>query len=161
MATQGTVRIDPRKLAALMRSPSGPVMRRAIVVADLLVEGAKSRVGYNVEKEPGLGSAGGGQHLRDTITKRFVPEGGGISIWIGSSSPIARLHHEGTKPHEIVPRNGRFLVFYWPKIGRVVFLKRVNHPGTKANRYLTDAAHALGLAVVPSGRSTSGFGFTL
>lgn len=38
----------------------------------------------------------------------------------------------GTKPHVILPKKpGGVLAFYWEKIGEFVFLKKVNHPGTK------------------------------
>lgn len=35
----------------------------------------------------------------------------------------------GTRPHVIFPRNSRFLVFYWTKLQKLMFLKKVNHPG--------------------------------
>jgi len=49
--------------------------------------------------------------------------------------------HGGTRPHVIRPRNpaGR-LSFEWPKAGGRVFLRRVNHPGTRARPFLTNAA---------------------
>ena len=40
---------------------------------------------------------------------------------------------KGTAPHVIVPRKGKALRFVIG--GQVVFAKRVNHPGTKANPY--------------------------
>lgn len=47
---------------------------------------------------------------------------------------------EGTRPHEIRPRRpGGLLVFYWPKVGKVVFLPKVNHPGYKGSQFLTRA----------------------
>lgn len=37
---------------------------------------------------------------------------------------------KGARPHVIRPRNpGGRLVFYWPKAGQVVALRKVNHPG--------------------------------
>lgn len=159
MAVPASVRIDTRKLAALMRSPQGPVIRRVLVIADQLIAAAKPRIGYQADKGPGLGSAGGALHLRDTLFKRFVVDAQGAAVWVGSSHPIALIHHNGTKPHEIVPKTGRFLVFYWPKVGRVVFVKRVQHPGTKPNPFLLDAARSLGLTVRPAS-GPLGFGFT-
>lgn len=45
--------------------------------------------------------------------------------------------HEGTRPHEIRPRRAKALRF---TIGtRVVFARRVWHPGTTANPFLRDA----------------------
>lgn len=58
----------------------------------------------------------------------------------------------GTRPHVIRPRNKRVLA--WPAAGqarlsgrvktggRVIFAKRVNHPGTKAEPYLVPGAKA-------------------
>lgn len=57
-------------------------------------------------------------------------------LWIGAHDDIAYLHHEGTRPHDIVARNAQFLRF--TSRGRVVVTKHVNHPGTKPNRYLSD-----------------------
>lgn len=39
---------------------------------------------------------------------------------------------EGTKPHRITGRP--LLVFFWPKLGRTVFLRSVNHPGSKKHK---------------------------
>lgn len=44
----------------------------------------------------------------------------------------ARTTDQGSPPHEIRPkRAGGLLVFYWPKVGRTVFLPRVSHPGNR------------------------------
>lgn len=40
-----------------------------------------------------------------------------------------------TKEHEILPKRSKFLVFYWAKIGRVVYKKRVWHPGSRRENY--------------------------
>jgi len=44
----------------------------------------------------------------------------------------AQFPEEGTRAHTIVPRRAQALSFYWPKLGRRVFLARVNHPGNPA-----------------------------
>jgi hypothetical protein len=50
----------------------------------------------------------------------------------------AKYVDEGTNPHVITPRSpGGVLVFYWPKVGRVVYTKRVNHPGNIAFRWFS------------------------
>ena len=45
----------------------------------------------------------------------------------------ARTTDQGSPPHIIRPkRAGGLLVFYFPKAGRTVFLRHVNHPGNRA-----------------------------
>lgn len=58
-----------------------------------------------------------------------------LEIEIGNSklAPYAIFVHEGTKPHEIRPKNKQALKT--PFGAR----KKVNHPGTKANPYLKKA----------------------
>jgi hypothetical protein len=46
--------------------------------------------------------------------------------------------HDGTPPHEILPRGDYPLAFYWRKVGRFVTLPRVSHPGQKPKKFLTD-----------------------
>lgn len=47
-----------------------------------------------------------------------------------------------TGPTPIVARRARFLRFYWPKVGRVVFLRRVMHPGNKPYKFLWHATYS-------------------
>jgi|SRR5690606_34873846 len=47
---------------------------------------------------------------------------------------------KGTMPHVIRARRAPRLVFFWPKVGRVVSFKSVNHPGHPTpNNYLLGA----------------------
>lgn len=58
-----------------------------------------------------------------------------LEIEIGNSklTPYAIFVHDGTKPHEIRPKNKKALKTpFGPR-------KKVNHPGTKANPYLQNA----------------------
>lgn len=78
-------------------------------------------------------------------------------------SPNALRIERGTRPHIIVPKNAKALRFAASASGRrlsgrprkgatVVFARRVHHPGTKAQPYITaslrDAAAKSGLADV-------------
>lgn len=54
------------------------------------------------------------------------------------ASAVAVYQHEGTRAHDIVPRNKTALRF--PAGKQFVFAKRVQHPGIKADPYLYDAA---------------------
>jgi hypothetical protein len=65
-------------------------------------------------------------------------------VW--TAVQYAMAVQEGTKPHDIVPRNAQTLTFQHPSIaaalgfeGSMVFLRRVRHPGTAANPYIDRA----------------------
>ena len=62
--------------------------------------------------------------------------GDDIKVSVGSDDKIALIHHNGTRPHHIVPINGKALRFNYR--GRIVYRTHVYHPGTKPNRYLSD-----------------------
>jgi hypothetical protein len=137
--------VDPQKLAEILRSPNGPVMRSMIESGELVKQEARRLVGVyqpdaysaaNRKRRPGT--------LRDSIVKRvLVGPGGQPEVHVGSDDKIALWHHEGTVPHTIRPRSKPLLVFFWPRVGHVVSFKSVNHPGTQPNRFLTKALAVL------------------
>lgn len=149
MTSRGTfgtyVNIDPVKLAEFMRSPNGPVIRDLIERGERVKIEAQRLVGvyeppddYSAshrERRPGT--------LRDSIVKRVADVDGQPAVIVGSDDSIALWHHEGTQPHTITPKRASALVFFWPKVGHVVRLLSVNHPGTKPNRFLTNALNVL------------------
>lgn len=60
-------------------------------------------------------------------------QGGGIVLEISMTGKQARILEEGgkTKAHPIRPKTrGGVLAFDWPKVGKFVFFKKVNHPGS-------------------------------
>lgn len=59
----------------------------------------------------------------------------GQLIEVGSNLGYAYLVHEGAHPHLIMPNSGRTLAF--KDHGRVVYAKRVMHPGFRGRKYLT------------------------
>ena len=61
-----------------------------------------------------------------------------IDTGISATAPYAAPVHEGARPHVIRPRNARVLRFE-VEGGRVVFARRVNHPGNRPNRFLSSA----------------------
>ena len=65
----------------------------------------------------------------------------GVSGLANYSAPV----HEGARPHVIRPRNARALRFE-VEGGRIVFARRVNHPGNAANPFLRNAAHRVASA---------------
>jgi hypothetical protein len=54
-----------------------------------------------------------------------------IGFDAGSDVNYAAANDQGAKPHVIKAKNAPYLTFYWPKVGRVVHFKSVNHPGNK------------------------------
>lgn len=145
MAEQFRVVVDPAKLAEVLRSPQGPVMRRMIQDGELVKREAQRLVG--VYRPPDAYSAANRRRrpgtLRDSITKRVVATGRGPVVEVGSDDKIALLHHEGTVPHVIRARRRPYLVFFWRRVGSVVRMRQVNHPGTQPNRFLTNALRVL------------------
>lgn len=63
--------------------------------------------------------------------------GKGLTFTSGSNLRYAGWVNNGTRAHIIRPKKpGGYLRFYWPKAGRVVYMRSVHHPGTKAYRFL-------------------------
>lgn len=103
------------------------------------------------------------QQLADSRLKRSVNGVGGVHYHdsfinyvaasplrgiVGNTAPHAQWPsgggiETGTRPHPIRARRAPMLVFYWPKVGRVVRFKAVNHPGTKSYHILTDSLRAI------------------
>lgn len=108
----------------LTESPNGQVgkylRKRAIILQAL----AKKQVGVQTGA------------LRKSIRYQVVRDSKGLIATVGSGNRIALMHHNGTKPHIILPRRAQTLRFY--SHGRIVYSKLVHHPGTKPNKYLTD-----------------------
>lgn len=139
-----TIIVDPAQVNQIMRSPQGPVVRRLIEDGELVKREAKRLVGVYVPPPAGPRRARRPGTLRDSIVKRLVRKANGdVAVQVGSDDPIALWHHEGTRPHTIVPKKAPFLVFYSRRAGGVVYAKRVNHPGTQPNRYLVNALRVL------------------
>lgn len=129
---------DNAALAQLESSPAGMVVRDLVRRGQKVQDAARSQVR--------LGHVGGGPggrpNLKYSIVKRLVRDGGPLpTMLVGSDNPIALLHHEGTRAHEIRPRHKRVLVFVPKGGGPWVYARRVRHPGTRPSRYLTNNLH--------------------
>lgn len=140
-AIAATVRLNPAAIQTLLKSPEGPVLRYVYdVVAQQIVLRSKGLVARS--------EGGSGLHIQDTIVKRFVtnPVGGGSVVAVIAQHPRAMMYFTGTRPHPINPKKpGGRLVFEWK--GQTVYLRHVNHPGTKGNPFLALAARSIGLQV--------------
>lgn len=121
-----TVIFVPNKVgqAELLHSPSGPVGRHLLKMGNKLQRLAKRSVGKKTHA------------LERSISVQLTMASTGLMVRVGSDNRIALIHHEGTRPHVILPRYARALRF--TSHGHVVYAARVNHPGTRANRYLSD-----------------------
>lgn len=126
----------------LTRSPTGAVGRDLFRRAKLVEEAARQQIP--------LGHVAGGprtrrianRNLRDTVRTRIAyTEWQPPVAFVGSDHPIALIHHEGSRPHVILPRKAKALAFVPRGANRVVFAKRVNHPGSRANPYLVQNLH--------------------
>lgn len=62
-----------------------------------------------------------------------------IESGISADAPYSAPVHQGARPHVIRPRHARALRFEIE--GRVVFAQRVNHPGQRAQPFLSNAVH--------------------
>ena len=119
-----TVVIKKTELDFMLNNPSGDVGKYLAKKGRVVQAAARAQVGVRTEA------------LRASIHMRHLRDSRGQFVKIGSSLNYALLHHEGTKPHIIVPDRATVLRFV--SRGRVVYAHAVMHPGTKANRYLTD-----------------------
>ncbi len=66
---------------------------------------------------------------------------GSISLEWRAPDPLSTFILEGTKPHEIVPVNAKVLAFMGAD-GSMVFTRKVNHPGTAPNDFVSRAWEA-------------------
>jgi hypothetical protein len=119
-----TVVIRKAELDFMLNNPSGDVGRYLAKKGRIIQAAARAQVGVRTGA------------LRASIHMRHLRDSRGQFIKVGSSLNYALLHHEGSKPHIIVPDRATILKF--ATRGRVVYAHAVRHPGTKANRYLTD-----------------------
>lgn len=78
-----------------------------------------------------------------SLTYRTGGNPAGKGIWFEAGSWTIKytlFMEEGTAPHKIHAKNAPLLVFFWPKVGRVVAFKSVNHPGTQPYNFLKEGS---------------------
>jgi len=73
------------------------------------------------------------------IAYRTFVSGDTDELRVYTQQPLGKWILEGTRPHVIRAKNAPILRFYWHKVGRVVYFKSVNHPGTKPNPFMSRA----------------------
>lgn len=111
--------INQPAVQTYLRAPNGPVGRRLMVVGEAV------RAATVASLKPGFPL----DFLGPSIVKRMVATGDGPRVQVGSA-------HTMTQPHVI--RGNPTLVFHWAKAGRVVYFRKVNHPGSNFDHYLTE-----------------------
>lgn len=79
---------------------------------------------------------GGGHNLRQSIKYYADSSTGGFVV--RAEKDYAIYVDQGTRPHLILPRFKKFLAWRGED-GKWIFAKKVNHPGTKATHFFTDA----------------------
>jgi hypothetical protein len=109
-----------------LNTPSGGLWKALEKRGDLAVKRAKSEVGVKTGK------------LRASIHKRHTGNFTGQYLWIGSTVNYAYMHHEGTRPHVIMPKTPAKMLRFSSKGRMVITPGPVLHPGTKPNPYLSN-----------------------
>lgn len=104
-------------------------------MVDRHLEGLASRVA----DEGRAGAPVNTGRLRDSI--RFYRDSDGTWVVI-ADVPYSLVVHQGSRPHPIEPRRAKVLRFP-SKGGSVVYTKRVNHPGTRPQPFLTEALRSV------------------
>jgi hypothetical protein len=122
------VKYYPGALENLLNSPTGEVGRYLKSKGNEILTVARAMVGVRTGK------------LRSSLHMRHMRDARGQYVWVGSKLDYALAHHEGTAPRTITPKSGKVLRFV--SRGQVVYAHSVQHPGTRANRYLTKALQA-------------------
>jgi phage gpG-like protein len=111
------------EMEELTKSPRGLVGKDLERRAKLVQRGAQTTVGVRTGR------------LKKSLSVRLAPSARGIEATVGSSVSYALMHHEGTKPHVIMPTRRKALKFVYG--GRTTYAASVHHPGTRQNPYLT------------------------
>jgi hypothetical protein len=144
--------------------PLMPWLRHVVVEIDdaaLKVQGL-GRAGRLLDRAPGQGDRLPAADLRQqeaparwrpgcTTSGQVVR---GIQFDAGSDVDYTLFVDQGTKPHVIKAKNAPYLVFFWPKVGRVVHFKSVHHPGNKAYGFLEMKGLERALGMWERGRLT-------
>jgi hypothetical protein len=124
---------DGARMEEIMHGPNGVLGRWMVTRAEIVKQAAVMQC----NKKTGRLSRG--------ILKRPVESDvGGLSIRIIASAKdpstgvdYAAYVHEGTKPHEIRPKDPKGWLAFEVN-GTTVFAKVVNHPGYAGNKFLSD-----------------------
>jgi hypothetical protein len=110
-----------------LRRPTGMVGRHMGRRSVEFIAAARAQVGK-----------GTGQLAKSIHVRHHRAESYGQEMKIGSTVKHAYLHHEGTRPHIIRPKDADNGILVFRKGARMIATREVRHPGTRPNRYLTN-----------------------
>jgi len=96
---------------------------------ELVREAGRLYIGSLRDEAP-VGETG---RLRDSFSFKTFERPTGLDLRVHSSDPNIQYIIKETAPHEIA--GAPYLAFFWTKVGKKVVLRRVQHPGTKANPF--------------------------
>ena len=74
-----------------------------------------------------------------TMRGRTTVAAAGLTATATIDTGYASYVREGTPPHTITAKRAAVLSFFWPRVGRQVFFRTVNHPGTQPNPWYNTA----------------------
>lgn len=130
MKLRSRARYDPLPDGVIIEQGMGIVVPRLDALGHRIDANARGRVPVRTGE------------LSRSIGHRTFRRGSRAILREQATAPHARFYHEGFGPHEIRARNAKALRFPWAKAGgRVVYFKRVQHPGFSGKPFLRDAIH--------------------
>lgn len=112
-------------LEAELHGPTGGLWKDLERRSALAVFGAKAQVGSRTGA------------LRKSIYKTHTASATGQTVKIGSNLSYALLHHNGTNPHFIEPKDPKGVLVFGSGT-KLIRTQKVLHPGTRANPYLSN-----------------------
>lgn len=117
------LRLDNTALDVMLNSTTGEVGRHMKWIGVQVLTGARAMVGVRTGR------------LKASLYMRHERTTRGQYVQVGSNVRHALVHHEGARPRVITPDSGRILRFN--QGGRVIYARKVNHPGFRGRKYLT------------------------
>ena len=136
-----SVRLDGAALDRVLHSPYGEVGVYMARVGGYVTRECKSLADTRLRPRQGPRQQGDAKRYRDSFKTTTRREGAELRTTVTNSAAHATYLENGTRPHEIVPRRAKALVFVVAgngKRGGVVFAQKVHHPGTKPYRIMQD-----------------------
>lgn len=132
MVGEGEVVFNEPGMAHVFKSWEGPVGRYLFRKSETLEGLGRASAGLQTGELIGSITTDYGKHEASGDLESKVGANPHASVGVG----YGVWHHEGTWPHWIFPRNPSGVLRFASR-GMVVYARRVWHPGTKPNKFLT------------------------